>query len=163
MFMELFRGIFLICSYRGHSFITSKKNKKEEGAAGPKFWSLVHDFWRRDFFLLSWTFTSMISNLFWHTGKAGPMILTEPKTQDPMMTQDSRRTQDSWRTRTLGRPKTLGRAKNLGEPRTLGGLKILGGHRTLWGPRTLRGPMTRIIPPIKYSVWLNYFKILYFI
>ena len=37
------------------------------------------------------------------------------------------------------------------------------GPRTLEGPRTLWGSKTPIIPPIKYSVWLKYSKILHFI
>ena len=80
-----------------------------------------------------------------------------------------------WRPRTLGGlrilwgPRTLGWSRLLGRPTTLWGPRIQGGPRTLqgsrilWGLRTLREPKTRIIPCIKYSVWLKYSEILYFI
>ena len=61
------------------------------------------------------------------------------------------------RIRILGGPTTLGGARTLGGPRTLAGL------RTLRRPRTLGGPKTRIILPVKYSVWSKCSKILYFV
>ena len=68
-----------------------------------------------------------------------------------------------WGPRTLGRPRTLGGPRTLWRPRTLWGPRTLGGQRILGGSRTLWGPKTRIILPIKYSVWLKYPKISYFI
>ena len=59
--------------------------------------------------------------------------------------------------------RTLWGPKTLWGPRTLRRPRPLWGYRTLRGPRTLWAPKTRIILPMKYSVWLKYSKILYFI
>ena len=91
-----------------------------------------------DIFALSWLFAYVEKRL-------DKKAYRKTGTQDPMSTQNPRRTQHLWEPRTLGPPRTQR------------------GSRTLWGPTTLRGPKTRIIPPIKYSVWLQYSKTLYFI